>query len=126
MVSHQLHEGATKCGDKTYMAAEPQLMSEESLEKCASDPNCRNAEECLRMLEKRRPSKGLDALRKELAETERIRRQAVRTELQENPFDPRQEVSADAHHVANQIVMHLWIIFVVLPGIWLLLYEVAK
>jgi hypothetical protein len=39
------------------------------------------------------------------------RRQA----LQDNPFDPRTEVSADAIHIASRIVKHLWIIFVLLP-----------
>jgi hypothetical protein len=44
-------------------------------------------------------------------------RAAKREELQDNPFDPRTEVSADARHIANKIVTHLWILFVLLPFI---------
>lgn len=88
----------------------------DELQQCASDPNCRNADECRLLLTER------DAHLKELDEAERLRREAVRAELQENPFDPRKEVSADA----KQIVKHLWIIFVVLPSIWVILYEITK
>jgi hypothetical protein len=45
-----------------------------------------------------------------------------RQHLEENPFDPRTEVSADAQH----IVKHLWIIFVLLPFILGLLYAFLK
>jgi hypothetical protein len=38
-----------------------------------------------------------------------------REELQNNPFDPRTEISADARHIASKIVIHLWILFVLLP-----------
>ena len=37
-------------------------------------------------------------------------------------FKPRTEVSADARH----IVKHLWIIFVVLPFVLAILYEILK
>jgi|CZKX01.1.fsa_nt_gi hypothetical protein len=40
-----------------------------------------------------------------------------RQELQDNPFDPRTEISADARHIASRIVTHLWILFVLLPVI---------
>jgi hypothetical protein len=43
-----------------------------------------------------------------------------RQELQENPFNPRTEVSADA----NKIVKHLWIIFVLLPLVLWILYSI--
>ena len=45
-------------------------------------------------------------------------------ELEDNPFDPRAEVSADAQHIARRIVRHLWIIFVVLPVCGAVLYAV--
>jgi hypothetical protein len=41
------------------------------------------------------------------------------------PFDPRTEVSADAIHIASRIVMHLWIIFVLLPFVAVLLLYVT-
>jgi len=43
-----------------------------------------------------------------------------------NTFDPRTEVSADAKHVADKIVRHLWTIFVLLPVVSIILYEMAK
>ena len=42
------------------------------------------------------------------------------------PFDPRTEVSAGAKHVGNQIVTHLWIIFVVIPTILTVVYMLLK
>src|ERR1017187_7948464 len=33
------------------------------------------------------------------------------------PFDPRTKISADARHIASRIVTHLWILFVLLPVI---------
>jgi hypothetical protein len=39
----------------------------------------------------------------------------------DRPFDPRTEVSADARHVADKIVNHLWYIFVLLPIISVIL-----
>ncbi len=45
------------------------------------------------------------------------------------PFDPRTEISADARHIASKIVMHLWILFVLLPviiGVLLALVGVIK
>jgi hypothetical protein len=53
------------------------------------------------------------------------RRSERRQELQDNPFDPRTEVSADAIHIASRIVKHLWIIFVLLPFVAALLLILA-
>jgi hypothetical protein len=47
-----------------------------------------------------------------------------RKELHENPFDPRTEVSADARHIANKVVTHLWILFVALPIVLAILYSI--
>ena len=66
--------------------------------------------------DKRAPAKASELQR--LSE----RRQA----LQDNPFDPRTEISADARHIAGRIVTHLWILFVLLPVILGLLWAVFK
>jgi hypothetical protein len=50
------------------------------------------------------------------------RRSERRQELQDNPFDPRTEISADARH----IVAHLWVLFVGLPVILGLLWAAFK
>jgi hypothetical protein len=53
------------------------------------------------------------------------------------PFDPREEVSADAHHIAQRaradareasgrIIRHLWIIFVLLPVVAYVLVQIIK
>jgi hypothetical protein len=61
---------------------------------------------------------------------ERVKRKeelaAKRQELQDNPFDPRTEVSADAKHTASRVVTHLWILFVALPMVLVLLYQILK
>ena len=62
----------------------------------------------------------------EWQEEQRKARAAKREELQDNPFDPRIEVSADAKHIARKIVMHLWILFVALPVVSAILYEIVK
>jgi hypothetical protein len=41
------------------------------------------------------------------------------------PFNPWTEVSADAIHIANRIVKHLWIIFALLPFVAALLLVLA-
>lgn len=75
--------------------------TDEDLEKWAHDPNCIEMEACAKALAERQKQKA--------AKTQRLSEQ--RQELQDNPFDPRTEVSADARH----IVLNLWMIFVVLP-----------
>jgi hypothetical protein len=52
------------------------------------------------------------------------RRSEQRRELEDNPFNPRTEVSADAIHIASRIVKHLWIIFVLLPFVAALLWAI--
>jgi hypothetical protein len=52
--------------------------------------------------------------------------EAKRQELQDNPFDPRTEVSADAKHIASRVVTHLWILFVALPLVLALLFQLLK
>jgi len=92
----------------------------EDLQKWMSDPNCIEKDKCAALLTERIATQ-------EAVRLERQQRSAdKRAQLQENPFDPRTEVSADARHVARQIVKNLWIIFVVLPFVLGLLYEILK
>jgi hypothetical protein len=96
---------------------------DQELEKWAHDPNCIEMEECAKALAERY------AKRESIREKFRAARAAKREELQDNPFDPRTEVSADAKHIAGRIVIHLWILFVLLPviiGILLALAGVFK
>lgn len=79
-----------------YHQFEVPWKTDEELEKCASDPECDNKDECAKEL----------LIRQGLYETKRRR-------LAENPFDPRTEVSADS----KRIVQHMWIILVLLPCI---------
>src|ERR1700722_6559124 len=72
--------------------------SDQELAKWANDPDCIEMELCAK-----------EVSRRSLRNSER------RKDLEEKPFDPRTEVSADAKHIANKIVMNLWIIFIVLP-----------
>ena len=76
----------------------------------------------------------------ELEKAERLERQLSRAKtiegqrvaeyppehMLEPAFDPRKEVSADALYIAGRIVKHLWIIFVLLPIICAVLYELLK
>ncbi len=80
-----------------------------ALARLAEDPNCTNANECREEQARRH-------------EAEQLRRANLRDELRSNPFDPRTEVSADAHHVAKQ----LWIIFVALPVVFAVLYSILR
>jgi hypothetical protein len=91
-------------GTKTYHAYENERFyaSDGDLQRWAADPNCIEKDECAPAL--------LD--RQEKRQTSRA---AKRQELEDNPFDHRTEVSADAKHIAHKIVMHMWILFVALP-----------
>ncbi len=60
--------------------------------------------------------------RAEVANAERTRREKARAELQDNPFDPRTEVSADA----RRVIKHLWIIFVAFPLVLGILFVILK
>ncbi len=61
------------------------------------------------------------------ADSDRAEQRVLRRkELEDNPFDPRTEVSADAHHIAGRIVKHLWIIVVLLPVVLGILYAILN
>jgi len=109
--------------------------SDAELEKWGSDPNCIERETCADYLAKRLTDRTARAVAKVAM------RAAKRQELQDNPFDPRTEISADAEHIADRIVKqasvdaehiaarivkHLWIIFVLLPIVIGILYELLK
>lgn len=83
-----------------YLANAP----DRDLEKWGTDPNCFEMEACANALAERR------AKRDDTAEPRIAGRQ-----LQDSPFDPRKEVSADGKYIAGRIVTHLWILFVLLP-----------
>lgn len=76
----------------------------EELAQYAVDPDCSNAKDARIELETRI---GQDV----------PRRERVKADLEANPFDPRNEVSADARYIAKRVVKHLWIIFLVVPTI---------
>jgi hypothetical protein len=76
--------------------------------KWANDPNCVEMEMCIKEVSRRV---------KALADR--------RANLEHNPLDPRTEVSADAKYIAGRIAAHLWIIFIVLPIVGWVLYEIT-
>jgi hypothetical protein len=94
--------------------------SDQELEKCAADPSCIEMEVCAKALAER------------LAEREKLRAAEIqrlsekRQGLQDNPFDPRTEISADARHIASRVVTTLWMLFVLLPVVLGLLWAVLK
>jgi hypothetical protein len=90
------------------------LNSDEKLQAAAADPQCRNARECAAELERRRSQR----------EADRIRGESVRAELLRNPFDPRREVSGDGRHIASRVITHMWIIFILLPIVFGILFAV--
>ena len=86
------------------------------LEEWANDPKTANPEDCLRALQLRHDA-AARALQRE-QERLSIKRQA----LEEDPFDPRTEVSADA----RKIVTTLWIIFILAPFVIGVLYVILS
>lgn len=81
----------------------------DQLENLTVDPNVSNIGEVAAFLAKSR-------------EAEQLRREHIRAELQNNPLDPRREITADARY----IVKNLWIIFVALPFVLGILYYILK
>jgi hypothetical protein len=78
---------------------------------------------CARMLSERLADRAkVGAQRQAAREEEEQRLSKKRQALQDCPFDPRTEISADAKHIASEIVKHLWILFVLLPILVGLLY----
>jgi len=101
------------------------VASDEELEKWALDPSCIEMEECAKALAERRGNREEYELeRQTTVAAEQQRRSELRKEPEDNPFNPRTEVSADAIHIASRIVKHLWIIFVLLPFVAALLWAI--
>ncbi len=94
--------------------------STQDLQKWASDPSCIEKDECAAVLAKRIAEEEAQRLERE------ARNAAKRAQLADDPFDSRTEISADARHVAGRIVTHLWIIFVIMPFVLGILYEILK
>lgn len=96
--------------DRTYA-------TDEKLKKWASDPLCIERAICAELL----------AIRENHPETRRVPvvGSTATVAVKVDTFDPRTDVSADAKHIADKIVYHLWIIFVLLPivlgVVWILL-----
>ena len=115
--------------------------SVEELEKWATDPNCIEMEACAKALAERLAKLEKLKTARETAKAAEMHRLSERRQLlQDNPFDPRTEVSADAkhiasrmqtevsvdaRHIASQVVKHLWIIFVLFPFVIALLLVIA-
>ncbi len=79
----------------------------------ANDPNCIETELCAQEIARRQGKR----------DTERQAPKAVE-DRRPNEQWPRTEVSVDAKYIASRIVMHLWIIFIVLPIVCFVLYEI--
>lgn len=95
---------ARKWGD-----SELHYFPDESLERLAADLACIDQKECAQILANRR------AFKQRTFEAEQLRKEQKRARIEDDPFDPRTEVSADAVHIASRIVKHLWILFVLFP-----------
>jgi hypothetical protein len=113
------------------------LASDEQLMKWASDPDCNQELICRAALAK--------ADIRDLLVTRQVPRPTneravgisdptmTNAQRAQMLFDPRSDVSADARHIAvavessgRRIVKHLWIIFVLLPGVLAILYEIIR
>ena len=96
--------------------------TDEVLERWATDPNCVEMELCAKVLAERLAKRKSDKAEREATLA------AKRKELQDNPFDPRTEVSADAKYIAGRIARHLTMLFVLLLiiGVLLVLAGVTK
>lgn len=92
-----------------YKCERPQDAPYAALVRLAADPECSNAEECREELIRRHNA-------------EQLRRANLRDELESNPFNPRTDVSADARHITK----HLWMIFVLLPIVFAVLYSILR
>ena len=101
--------------------------SNKELQKWATDLDCIEKDECAAFLTKRLAEQAsLQAGQARLQAERDEARAKKRAELQENPFDTRTEVSADAKHIAGRIIKHLWIIFVLLPIVLGVLWALMK
>lgn len=105
-----------------------------TLEQWARDPNCIEMELCVKELAERKAKREKRDAELQAAQADRpAQLQAAQAEwlaqrrqqLEDNPFDPRTEVSADAIYISGRIVKHLWIIFVLLPVVAVVFLVIA-
>ena len=111
--------------ERSKRLADPSETSENDLYRWAMDANCHDKKECAEILAVR--------VRSEQEKPPMVVTGGTPVPVSvkqegpsDNPFDPRNEVSADAKHIAGQIVKHLWIIFVLLPIVLGLLYSLLR
>jgi len=93
----------------------------------ANDPACIDRERCASELERRakiRADRDAAEEKQRLAVEERLAKK--RSLLMTDPFDPRTEVSADARYIAGRVVTALWVIFVLVPFVLAILFEILK
>jgi hypothetical protein len=96
----------------SWYLSDSKEVPDEQLDIWAHDPNCIEMEACAGALAKRRKREA-ERQARALAEIQQLVERRKR--LEENPFDPRTEVSEDARYISGRIVKHLWILFVLLP-----------
>jgi hypothetical protein len=82
-------------------------VSDEQLEKWGRDPDCIEMEVCAKALIERIAKREADRVKFQTATA------AKRKELQDNPFDPRTDVTANTRYIVKKIVTHFWILFAV-------------
>lgn len=97
-----------------------QWTSDGQLSDWANDPNCENQDFVKGIIEAR------TAARTQANELRAIALEQKRAGLTEDPFDDRAEVSADAKFISKRIVTHMWIIFVLLPIVIAILFELLS
>lgn len=112
------------------------LASDEQLNKWASDPDCNQKFLCATALAKAElRGGGADSAKSGVSGWTSAMSEATSTSARQADrlFVPSLDVSADGRHIANavessgrRIVKHLWIIFVVLPFVLAILYEIIK
>lgn len=106
---------------------ELQSYADADITEWANDPDCIDREKCAAELVRRakvRTDREAAEEKQRLAVEERLSNK--RSLLASDPFDPRTEVSADARHIAGRIVTALWVIFVLVPFVLAILFEILK
>lgn len=128
MPKYSIVSGWDPFGNKRFPVLK--AASDEQLEKWSNDPNCKEDYMARNELMYRRRSQDEQAAHsKDLAARHgrlHLVRAERRKELEDYPFDPRTEVSADAKHIAGRIVTNLRVIFVLLLIVLGILWAILK
>lgn len=117
-------------GDQSQL----ELYSDDDVSEWANDQACIDRDKCLNELVRRSKVRAdqeeIRINREALAESQRlaeeVRLSKRRALLEAVPFDSRTEISADARHIAGRVVTALWIIFVLIPFVLGILFEILK